>query len=234
MSYFLCQDPLEIGEAGSLTDTEAHHALHARRVRTGEHIEVQDGHERRFQAVVTKTNKHTVQFSVIAAIPTPPEPKRLLTLCMALTASATLDTVAQKATELGVHALVLFPADHSPNVKAIAKTDRWHKIAIEAAKQSGRARPATVLYAPSLAETLVLPAAVRFYATQHAPTSPALPTPLPDSVCVWVGPEGGYSEKEVQAFAQANVTPLRLPGYVLRSETAALASMALLQAQLQQ
>ncbi len=234
MSYFLCPDPLEVGEVGNLTNAEAHHALHARRIRTGEYIEVQDGHERRFQAVVTKMNKHTVQFSVTASVQTPPEPKRLLTLCMALTASSTLDTIAQKATELGVHALILFPADHSPNVKATAKTDRLHKIAVEAAKQSGRTKPTTVLYAPSLAETLILPAAARLYATQHAPTPCILPNPLPDSVCVWVGPEGGYSEKEVQTFAQAHITPMRLPGYVLRSETAALASITLLQAQLQQ
>lgn len=232
MSYFLCNDPLEVGEAGTLTDAEAHHALHARRIRTGEHIEVQDGHERRFQALVTKMGKHTIQFVAEKALPTPPEPKHLLTLCMALTAHQTLDVIAQKATELGVHALVLFPADHSPNSRAAAKTDRWHKIAVEAAKQCGRSKPTTILLAPSLADTVTLPAGARFYATQHATAPLLLPSPLPDSASLWIGPEGGYSEREIQMFTEARITPVRLPGFVLRSETAALAGITLLQAKL--
>lgn len=233
MSYFLCTNSLEGASTGVLRDSEAHHAAHVRRVRVGEVIEVQDSAFQRFSCRVTEIQKHEVCFEVEQPLPTPAEPSTPLTLCLALTASTALDLIVQKSTELGVHDIVLYPGERSPHSAHLEKAERWQKIALEAAKQSGRSKPAQVTTASSFTETLRLSAARRYYASQHAPSLLQLQTTdHTESVALWIGPEGGFSDSERAAFAQAGILPALLPGYILRSETAAIAGVSLLQAQL--
>ncbi len=225
MSYFLHTAELSTGGHDSLTGEEARHALHARRSKIGEHIEVQTPAGRRYDCVITGIQKTTLEFTVAQEIPTPAEPAVAVTLCLAYINEQALDICIQKATELGAAALTIFPAANSPHAPKETKLARWQKISTEAAKQCGRRFPLTISTSQSLADTLTTTSGVRMYAAANAPAPLRLPTPSPTTVCIWVGPEGGFSAEEIHTFEMHGVHAASLPGHTLRSETAAITAI---------
>lgn len=154
-------------------------------------------------------------------------------LAYALPKGEKLEDVLRQVTELGVAGVLLFQGDRSvsriePGDRADRKRERWGKIVEEAARQSGRSDVPPVEGPVSLAEALLRTQNESWRAVLH----PEGGTPL-DSVCVaapatlFVGPEGGFSPGELEAFATAGVERLHLRCPVLRTETAAVVATAL-------
>lgn len=147
-------------------------------------------------------------------------------LALALIQAQRFDWAVEKAAELG--AAVLIPlmterikaADSRPGP---TRTERWHRLAEEARKQCGRARPLDIWPALSLAELLLQPGPA-FFLSPGGDSAEVPPAPAPLLV---VGPEGGFSPAEEEALLDAGFRPWSLGRTVLRAETAALARLRL-------
>lgn len=175
-----------------------------------------------------------------------------LVVLQAITKADKLELVLQKATELGASRLVLFPARRSQiklggkggdDDRADKKLVRFERIAKDAARQCGRARPPVVeavkdgAAAVAVARAVVQGGGVAVAGVVDADQTlstflASVKGRLPHGVVVVVGPEGGLDPAEQQAFAEAGVTPVRWSRFVLRTETAALAALAIVQAAL--
>jgi len=152
-----------------------------------------------------------------------------LVLAPALLKGAKMDLVVEKATELGVRRIVPVASRHV--VGRGARTERWRRIALAAAKQSGRTAVPAVDPTLPFAE-LVRSAwpGVRLLAWEDERTTPfaALPATAAAAVVV-LGPEGGFADDEVAAARAHDFVTVSLAPRVLRAETAALVAVALCQ-----
>jgi 16S rRNA (uracil1498-N3)-methyltransferase len=156
----------------------------------------------------------------------------------ALAKGEKFDLVVQKATELGVHAIQPFYSKHA-DVRPAAdresrKPERWKRIALSACKQSGRTRLPLLEDPRALAEILARPCrgiGVALDPESSEGLGPETRAALSgaSAVTVAVGPEGGWSDEERQEFRQAGFLRLRLGPRILRTETAAIVSTAVLQ-----
>jgi 16S rRNA (uracil1498-N3)-methyltransferase len=175
-----------------------------------------------------------------------------LVVLQAVTKADKLELVLQKATELGASRVVLFPARRSQmklggkggdDERADKKLVRFERIAQDAARQCGRARPPVVeavkdgAAAVAVARAIVDGGGVAVAGVVDAESTlsaflEAARARLDRGVAVVVGPEGGLDPQEQQAFADAGVTAVRWSRFVLRTETAALAALAIVQAAL--
>lgn len=153
-----------------------------------------------------------------------------------------MDWVIQKATELGVAELVPIESRHSVVQLKADRVDhqlaRWQRIALEAAQQSEQWRVPTIASPQSLA-TLLTSRATNTITLMLAERRKGktlqtikLPQDITDSVLVLIGPEGGWSQEEVQIAEQAEVVPITLGQQILRAETAAIATISILQSRL--
>lgn len=158
---------------------------------------------------------------------------REIWLIQALGKGDKLDTVVQDATELGVSRILPVLSERTvvqPGPKAAARVERWRRIAAGAARQCGRAQaPEISEIAPLLAAAETVDAELRLLLVPGAPRA-AGPLLLgePGAVAFVVGPEGGLSEKEVEALEARGWIPASLGSTTLRTETVAAAVLGAL------
>lgn len=156
-------------------------------------------------------------------------PKRNIFLCVALLKKDNFDLVVQKATEIGVNTVVPILCEHSEKKKI--KIDRMEKIAIEATEQSGRGDVPKILSVQKL-ETLftsgMLPQEKIVLDPQGNSLKQYLSSTNHASFAVFVGPEGGFSPKEIDFFKKYNANLITLGDNILRAETGAIAISSLL------
>jgi 16S rRNA (uracil1498-N3)-methyltransferase len=156
-----------------------------------------------------------------------PEPEVPLFLLQALVKSDAMDLIVQKATELGAHSVLATRTEFSVvRLDANRKPKRlahWRRIAASACEQSGRHRPPDVEIFDSLsAATAALPAdCARIAFVPGAATAPAAVSA--GSICLAVGPEGGFSDSETSWLESAGFTLCSLGPRILRADTAAIA-----------
>lgn len=192
------------------------------RLRPGTEIHVFDGlgHERR--ATIEEVRRGLVSLSLGEAVEPLPELPVPVFLCAAFPRGGRGDWLVEKATELGVAALVPFEADRSVMFPGDGRIERWRRIAIEAAEQSGRATlPRFALGAP--------PDAVSLVADLGTVVTPgqALQGVDAPSLALYIGPEGGWTDAERARHAAEGAIRVSLGPRPLRIETAAVALLAL-------
>jgi 16S rRNA (uracil1498-N3)-methyltransferase len=164
-----------------------------------------------------------------------PRPGATVWLAFAMARGEKGDWIVQKGTEVGVSRLVPWQAERSvvrlePD-RAAERARRWRRIAEEAARQCGRAEVPEVAVPGTLASALESPggfARIVFHAGAGAPLASLLRPEAPGILAV-VGPEGGLTEREVDACVAAGCGLATLGPRVLRAETAAIVAAALLQ-----
>ncbi|MBI5394307.1 MAG: 16S rRNA (uracil(1498)-N(3))-methyltransferase [Verrucomicrobia bacterium] len=230
-----------------LSESDAHHAADVLRVRPGERVVVLDGVGDELMCTVEAIAKHEVTVRVTQRGRIAPLPYQI-TLVQALTKSKTLDTIIQKAVELGAARVVLLQSERSVSQieedAAAAKLDRWQTTVIEAAKQCGAAwltrvegplTPQAWLAKGDRFDVMLL-ASLQSDAKHprvHIEQFIAERGKLPVNVAVCVGPEGDYTPAELNAFRGAGALPITLGQLVLRSETASAYCLAALNYELQ-
>lgn len=226
----------------SLTGTEARHAIRVLRIQPGEIVTILDGRGTRRECRVARVEKHALHLEVNSISTTPPVPCPI-TLAQGLPKGKSMDSIVQKATELGVARIVpvlsehsevrLRPADLQP------KVDKWTAVAREAMKQSGNAWMPEIRAPVDPAHALEQCRNCEIqFAAILGPNARNLKTwsqkwsgpqfRLPSSIALWIGPEGDFSKSEIQALRTARVHPITLGPRILRCETAALAALAIL------
>lgn len=208
-----------------LTGGEFHHAARVARLRAGEEVELFDGRGRIALARVDAVERDYLDATVLGSVNEVRELPVQITVALALIQPERFELVLQKATELGASRFVPLVTDRIELrlERVLGKTSRWEKIIAEAAKQSGRA---TV---PRLEETAklaaVLGATSIFYDADSAERGEALEEAAGELTLV-IGPEGGWSDAEIEAARNAGCSFRRLGSRRLRAETAAIAAMA--------
>jgi 16S rRNA (uracil1498-N3)-methyltransferase len=228
----------------ALSQEESRHLRDVLRLRAGDEARVFDGEGREYACRVVEPGRGregaTLEVLGPAEPPSPESPLEL-TLAVALLKGEKFDLVVQKATELGVAALVPV-ATRRADVRLRDADDRarraarWRRLALEAAKQSGRARVPHV-EEPVEFSTLITRAAregharVLFAERGGGSIAEALGGDAAAGVglTALVGPEGGWEPAEVESARDAGWKIVTLGGRVLRAETAALAVAAILQ-----
>ena len=230
-----------------LTDGEAHHALHVLRMRQGDRVAVLNGVGFEFLCEITETGPRSVTLSVVNKLFIPPLPYKL-TLVQAIPKGKTMDLIVQKAAELGADRIAPILSErtvaHLDDDRTSGKVEKWHANAIEAIKQCGSPWLPTIEHPLSPAAYLARDEKpeLSFIATlqdnaqhprAHFRAFLAEHHRLPRSVSVWVGPEGDFTPAEVNAVMGSGALPITLGQLILRSETAAIYCLSVLNYELQ-
>lgn len=232
-----CGSPrLELG------GTEAHHALQVLRIQPGECVQVLDGAGHRLRCRVESVGRRALSLAVLEREQVP-APLFEITLIQALPKGKAAETIVEKATELGVgriipliseRVVVRLDADETG-----LKAAKWRLVAIGAMKQCGSPWLPQIEAPVTLREYLARPG--RFDLSLVASLQPAARHPReylaayqakhgrrPASVGVWIGPEGDFTPEEVQAIQAAGARPITLGPNVLRTDTAAIYCLSIL------
>jgi 16S rRNA (uracil1498-N3)-methyltransferase len=228
-------DEIHHGEA-EVTGDQAHHLRNVLRVEAGQQYEISDNN-RVYLARVALSSKKRITFEIVEELPRVLPPVRLH-LYVALVKFDRLEMIIEKATELGVERIVPVVAKRSEKglEKAASKRlARWIKIATEASQQSRRLR-LPVLEEPVKLKDILTAQADRRYLLEELPGAPPILKQLPDEkewaesdvVALLAGPEGGWTDEERVAAGLSGWLPVSLGPQVLRTETAAIAALAVL------
>jgi 16S rRNA (uracil1498-N3)-methyltransferase len=227
-----------VGSSFVLSGPEAKHAVTVRRMLQGEAVAVSDGAGVKIRGQVTKVGKDTLEINV-ESVEVIPAPSVQLHLVQALAKGDRDELAIQACTELGLQGVIPWQADRSISIwkdeKKTKGQTRWQTIVAEAAKQSLRAYVPVVEQVQNSQElvsklsnfdlVLILDPEAKQSIAQWA-------LPAEGSVALVVGPEGGMSEAELEAFAVAGFSSVRLGSGVLRTSTAGMAAVSFLQAKL--
>jgi 16S rRNA (uracil1498-N3)-methyltransferase len=224
----------------SLATDEARHLREVLRLKIGDRVQVFDGQGHEYSALIEKAMRDTAVLELVDEVqPASPESPLELTLALALLKGDKFDLVVQKATELGVSKLLPVKTkfadvrlrDDSDAAKRVA---RWERIALEAAKQSGRAAlphinaptefASVITSVPDIAGLKVMFAERDGVSLAQLPSDIATP-----SVVALVGSEGGWSDEEIDLCRTKGWKIVTLGGRTLRAETAAITVTTLLQ-----
>ena len=203
--------------------------LRALRLKAGERLVVFDGHggEREFQLTTVGTRRiHAIE---VAVTQRGRESPLALVLCPALLKGAKMDFVVEKATELGVHRIAPIVTRHG--VGRRADVERWRRLVVAAAMQSGRTRVPEIDPPAPFAVRVAEPWPQRkilCWEGEDATRLRDLPARA-DAAVLFVGPEGGFAAAEVQLARTHGFTTVCLGQRLLRAETAAIAATALAQ-----
>jgi 16S rRNA (uracil1498-N3)-methyltransferase len=230
------------GETLVLQGSEAHHGLRVLRVIEGDQITVLDGKGQDFLCEIVSTGKERIHLRMIRAR-SHPESASSITLLQAVPRGKLIESIIQKATELGVRRIVPLLTErvvHRFDTKEIAaKRDRWQQVAIEAIKQCGGPwlprveAPLTPEEFLARNETFELPLLASLQAADHPrihfDAVRAKHGRHPASVCIWIGPEGDFTAQEIQAVQASGALPITLGPLVLRTETAAIYCLSVTQ-----
>ncbi len=222
-------------DTARLTAQEAHHALKVLRLKPGD--EVQLIMEDALYSAVLSADAPEVLARVGARLPSP-EPRLKVTLYQGLPKADKVDWIVQKNTEAGIDRICLLEMVRSvsrfnSSQDVLRKTERWARIAQEAAKQSGRAHVPGI----EVIRAADLPACLQRHELVLVPweeehgrsLSRAAQTvsPLRDAAIV-IGPEGGITPEEIDGMRACGAVPVTLGPRIFRTETAGLAAAVML------
>ncbi|RAY12056.1 16S rRNA (uracil(1498)-N(3))-methyltransferase [Actinomadura craniellae] len=233
--------PVFLAEPGRLTadqvvldGPEGRHAATVRRLRPGERVDLTDGAGLLAECIVTAAGRDALTLEVLARHRTErPEPR--LVVVQALPKGDRGELAVELMTEVGVDEIVPWAADRcvtrwrpERREKALG---RWRATAREAAKQARRSwlpEVADLADTARVADRLAGAAAGAVLHEEATEPLSGLCPPTAGELVVVVGPEGGITPEELEAFAAAGGRPFRLGPTVLRTSTAGVAAAALL------
>ena len=213
-----------------LTEDDSRHAVKTLRLGVGSRIAVTDGHGNLFSAVITQQDPRRCQFRITDTQTTAPRPFSIR-LCVAPTKNLDrIEWFMEKAVEIGIERVSFFFGQHSE--RRVLKLERLEKIAIAAMKQSLQSFLPRLDAAVSFDALLkTVDESQRFVAhlpEQQPPVHLAKAATASGQYAVLVGPEGDFSEKEIQQAVAAGFQMVTLGPNRLRTETAALTACQLL------
>ncbi|MDJ0905177.1 MAG: 16S rRNA (uracil(1498)-N(3))-methyltransferase [Woeseiaceae bacterium] len=206
------------------------------RLRPGDRLRVFNGDDGEYDAHLQKVTKSSAELLVEEPVDSGTESALKLQLVQGISRGERMDFVIQKATELGVKRITPVFTEYGvvklDEKRAAKRRDHWQGVAESACEQSGRIRPPLIdapvalntWFGMSARETdtdlILRPGAPTALTSVDAPST---------KVCLLIGPEGGFSDQEYADARLAGFTAVSLGPRVLRTETAALATVAVAQ-----
>ena len=229
--FYLPQAELAAGKPVTLPERLVNHLTRVLRLPAGTRIELFDGQGRVAAAVLRDAASADIE-----TVTSCPAPSCRLTLIQGLPKGDKLELILQKGTELGVNRFCLVEMERSvgrlPGAKQARRLERWQRIVEEAARQCRQFHLPQLCVGDSFAAALAgRDAALKIMLWEEQGTSltPVLPAVAPAEAVVVVGPEGGISRNEVEQAENLGYQPVGLGPRILRTETAGLAVMSILQ-----
>jgi 16S rRNA (uracil1498-N3)-methyltransferase len=219
------------GVSALIEGEAAHHLGRVLRAQTGQLYELSDG-ERVWLGRIESVTRDRVQFALIEALPAV-HPGVDITLLLAVVKFDAFEWALEKATELGVGAIVPLAAERSEKAllaAAAKRADRWRKILLEASQQSRRVRiPVLGCLARPDAEFASRQDGLRVMLSERVATSPlrkVLHGQQASRATLAIGPEGGWTDREFAAAKSSGFMEASLGRLILRAETAVIAALA--------
>ena len=236
---FYAQPSMISGSTVDLSPEETHHLVRVLRMKAGDEAFIFDGCGFEYRCRLASLRGDNARLEIIETLGGEVESPVRITLAQALAKGEKFDFIVQKATELGVSAILPLVTDHA-DVKldergARKRVERWRRVSLEALKQSGRRRLVEISAPLTLEQffdagggtpgpTLV------FSERGGGPIAGALGgTGRMASVAAVIGPEGGWSDGELELLGARAASIITLGPRVLRAETAAIVAITLLQ-----
>lgn len=220
------------GEEITLDEDNSRHIIQVLRMQRGERLQLTDGKGRRLTAVIEDDHKKRCRVRIQSIDTLPPRPRKVTLAISLLKNASRFEWFLEKATEIGVHAVVPLVCERTE--RQHARLDRWRSILVSAMLQSQQSW-LPVLQDPTSFEQTVATATQEQRFIAHCLTSPsptaslttAYHTDAGDSLLL-IGPEGDFSSKEVEAALSKGFVPVTLGETRLRTETAGVVAATLL------
>jgi 16S rRNA (uracil1498-N3)-methyltransferase len=228
------EGPLREGDRLTLPAAPSHHLISVLRVRSGQPLVVFNGEGRDYSAEVLTATRRGVAAEIGPAGDAEPPLALRVHLGLGISKGERMDFALQKAVELGVARITPLFTDRSvvrlEGERLLRRRGHWEGVVVAACEQSGRRRLPELALAVSLDDWLGEDHAYPILLHHHG-RMPLTFIPSPDgSLTLLVGPEGGLGDAERGRAQQVGFTEARLGPRVLRTETAPLAALAVVQA----
>ena len=214
--------------------TDAHHIRHVLRMQVGDQLELLDGTGKIYTAKIAQMSKEKIICTILSEKIEKSESKVSITIAQCLPKAKKMDLIIQKCTELGVAKII--PVISERSVAKGEKLERWKKIAKEASEQCGRATIPEISPLLKFSEVLKLAKdydlALIPWELEDKTTLKKILTGLeasrPAGLVILVGPEGGFSTQEVELVINAGFKSISLGKRILRTETAGMAILSMI------
>ena len=238
MKRFYHSLPLKLNQNIYLDDASAHHALQVMRVKKKDQLILFNGDGYNYLGEAIEIEKKKLKIHILSREKNFSESPIKLILIQSLSTNEKMDWIIQKATELGVNQI--YPINSSRSIikldkeRSDKKLMHWRQIAISASEQSGRA------IIPEIHSPISFPQAVNQIQLDNealkiilAPNSvdsfDKANTHRASTIVLLIGPEGGFSDEEIRLAEQHQYFALKLGPRILRTETAPLCALSILQ-----
>lgn len=239
---FYCTEQILADHTFELPENIRHHATHVLRLKQGDAITLFDGNGGEFLAYILQVSKSSATVKTKKNIAIECESPLNIELIQAICANEKMDWIIQKAVELGADRIQPISTNRSivrlSNERALKRLLHWQQIAVAACEQCGRNRIPEVLPVASLTEWIDRKKTQQASQDTCFMLSPTAEKQLKDFskpgsgqlLTILIGPEGGLTKEEEAIASLAGFVPLYLGKRILRTETAALAAIAAIQA----
>ena len=223
----------------TIIGNDVNHIKNVLRLKPGDQIDICDGSSNDYIAVIEALEKNEIKTRILDRIGNLNESEIKVMLFQGIPKSDKMDSIIQKNVELGIHSIYPVITDRTvvkmdQGASAAKKTERWQRIALEASKQCQRGIVPKI--GNSLSFNEALETAVNNSELSIIPclrekdntVRKVIKNRYLKSVSVFIGPEGGFSDEEVDLAERSGVVPVTLGPRVLRTETAGLVVLSLI------
>ncbi len=227
MNYFYCPRQNIDGTSFRIEGEEYSHLVHVMRAREGDEIIVVDGEGTAYDARIVSLKHKSATGELLRAHAHHHEPEIQLTLAVGMVKNpAKFDFLVEKTTELGVREII--PLQTERTIRVHANVGRWEKLALAAMKQAGRSVLPAVRPPTTLGQLLSADKSfdLKYLAHEQRLADSASRQRTGRRILFLVGPEGGFSDAEVDSCLQAGYLPRYFGERRLRTETAAIVAAA--------
>ena len=222
-----------------LEGSDVNHIKNVLRMRPGEEVQISDGSGKAYLCRVGSYAEGKAVLDIFREMDSDAELPSKIFLFQGLPKGDKMDWIVQKAVELGVYSIVPFSAKRSivklDEKKARKRQERWQAIAKGASEQSGRSRIPEVQPVKSFAEALDAASGLDLVMIPYEleegmeRTVQVIENIMPgQSIGIFIGPEGGFEEEEVEQAKSTGAEPVSLGKRILRTETAGLTTLSIL------
>lgn len=228
MQYYFYDKELQIDTEYTMNDDDSHHIMHVMRMKVDDQFFITDATLRRYICTISSLTKRTVEYRPISLIAQHTHSNENIKLIYSLVKQDKFEFVLQKSCELGVDEIVPYLADYSiikiDERKEAKKHERWLKILKEASEQSQR------FTIPKLHPVATIQDVFEKHmskinivcATEDVKTKKLSQLCNNRDISIVIGPEGGFSNRELSLFSEHGFDFARLTKNILRTETAAI------------
>ena len=236
MHRFYHSNPLDLNQIIILDEFSSHHALRVMRVKVDDFLVLFNGDGFEYRGRVSDINKKTINVEILSKEKNNSESPININLFQSISSNEKMDMVIQKATELGVSSIQPIFTSRSTIKLSLDRTKKrlihWKQVSISACEQSGRSKIPTIkspIEFDQISEGIKTNSLNLLLHPDNLEESSNLPNEYSRDINIFIGPEGGFSKDEVLLLKKQNCINIKLGTRILRTETAPLAIIAILQ-----